>query len=105
MKQTPADDYSFLVGFEGDWRDTWWNADFLELMARRWRLSEARRVLDVGCGAEHWGRQLPPYLPPDATITGVDREAAFVEKANAKAGELGIAHRASYRPAAIESLP
>src|SRR4051812_44702072 len=56
MNQQGAKEYSFLVGFEGDWRDTWWNADFLDLMARRWGLSSALRVLDVGCGVGHWGR-------------------------------------------------
>lgn len=105
MSQAEPQTYSFLVGFEGDWRDTWWNADFLELMAKRWGLSGARRVLDVGCGVGHWGRTLLPYLPPDATLDGVDREAAFAEKAAAKALDLGIAHRARYRAAAIERLP
>lgn len=105
MTQMPADQYSFLVGFDGDWRDTWWNLDFLELMARRWKLSEVKRALDVGCGVGHWGRTLLPYLPADATLTGVDREGAFAEKANEKARELGIAHRATYREGALEQLP
>lgn len=105
MSQAPADQYSFLAGFEGDWRDTWWNADFVALMARRWRLSEVRRVLDVGCGVGHWGRTLLPHLPPDATLVGVDREAAFVETANAKAKELGLEHRARYEASHVESLP
>lgn len=105
MSQQPAETYSFLVGFEGDWRDTWWNPDFLELMARRWRLSEVRRVLDVGCGVGHWGRTLLPHLPADATLTGVDREPAFAEKAAAKASDLGLAHRTTYLAGAIESLP
>lgn len=105
MSQPAAKEYSFLVGFEGEWRDTWWNADFLELMARRWRLSEAKRVLDVGCGVGHWGRTLLPFLPPDAKISGVDHEPSFAEKANEKAAELGIAHRADYRGASIEALP
>ncbi len=105
MSQPEAPTYSFLVGFEGDWRDTWWNADFLELMAKRWRLSEARRVLDVGCGVGHWGRTLLRFLPADATIEGIDHEPAFTEKANAKAAELGLAHRARYQAAAIEALP
>jgi len=105
MSQAPPDKYSFLVGFEGEWRDTWWNADFLRLMAERWRLSDVTRALDVGCGVGHWGRTLLPFLPADATLTGVDREASFAEKANDKARELGIAHRATYRHAAIEQLP
>lgn len=105
MSQPGAEQYSFLVGFEGDWRDTWWNLDFMELMAKRWRLSEARRVLDVGCGVGHWGRTLLPFLHPEATIDGIDHEAAFVEKANAKAAELGIAHRARYQASKAERLP
>lgn len=105
MSQAEPETYSFLVGFEGDWRDTWWNADFLELMARRWGLSGARRVLDVGAGVGHWGRTLLPYLPKDATIEGIDREPTFAEKANQKARELGIDGRARYQTGEIERLP
>ena len=57
-----ASDYSWLVGFEGDWRDTWWNRDFVELIARRLRLGEVRAAVDVGCGVGHWGRTLLPVL-------------------------------------------
>jgi ubiquinone/menaquinone biosynthesis C-methylase UbiE len=103
--QQGAEEYSFLVGFEGDWRDTWWNADFLELMARRWKLGEARRVLDVGCGVGHWGRTLLPFLHAEARVSGVDVEASFAEKASAKAAELGIAERTDYRAARVEELP
>lgn len=105
MSQQKAEEYSFLVGFDGDWRDTWWNADFLALMAQRWRLGDVRRALDVGCGVGHWGRTLLPFMHPDATLDGVDREPAFAERATASAAELGIAHRATYRHAAVESLP
>lgn len=105
MKRPDAEQYSFLVGFEGDWRDTWWNADFLELMARRWRLSEARRVLDVGCGVGHWGRALLPYLAPGATLDGVDREPEFAQKASLRAAELGLADRVRYQASTAERLP
>lgn len=100
-----ADEYSFLVGFEGEWRDTWWSPDFLELLARRLRLSDARAVVDVGCGVGHWGRTLLPWLHPDATLIGVDREPSFVEQATAAASERGITRRASYRTGVAEALP
>ena len=29
-----AEDYDWLVGFSGDWRDRWYNNDFLQLMAK-----------------------------------------------------------------------
>jgi len=68
----------------GDQRDFWWNRDFLELMAERWRLDDVRSVLDVGCGVGHWGRCLMPLLPSDATITGLDREAEWIRQAQEK---------------------
>jgi SAM-dependent methyltransferase len=65
----------------GPQRDFWWNDDFVDLMARRWRLAEVRRVLDVGCGAGHWARQILPRCHPEATLLGIDREAAWIARA------------------------
>ncbi|MDK2123904.1 class I SAM-dependent methyltransferase [Parachitinimonas caeni] len=58
----------------GDYRDYWWNADFLELMARRWGLSRYRTLLDVGCGRCHWSLLLTPFLAPHAEVTALDRD-------------------------------
>jgi trans-aconitate methyltransferase len=46
----------------GEQRDFWWNRDFLDLMAARWRLHEASSLADIGCGIGHWSRLLYPYL-------------------------------------------
>src|SRR5207253_78300 len=73
----------------GDSRDFWWNADFLALMAARWNVTHVRTMLDVGCGIGHWGRTLAPVLPSDVRVTGIDREAAWVEKATQRAREAG----------------
>lgn len=100
-----ANDYSWLVGFEGDWRDTWWNRDFVELIARRLRLDEVRAAVDVGCGVGHWGRTLLPVLHGDATLVGVDREPSFVARAAAEAEACGVAARTSYREGLAEALP
>ncbi len=59
-------------------RRYWWNADFLELMARRWALSAARSALDVGCGVGHWSAVLRALLPAKATLLGIDREPRSV---------------------------
>jgi SAM-dependent methyltransferase len=69
----------------GDFRDFWWNRDFLQLMAQRWQLDAVQTVLDVGCGVGHWGRILANVLPPTATITGIDNEPQWIEQARAKA--------------------
>jgi hypothetical protein len=69
----------------GDTREHWWNRDFLELMAKRWRFDAVREVLDVGCGVGHWGLLLGSVLPASARVTGVDREASWVEQAAARA--------------------
>src|SRR5450432_3945756 len=68
----------------GEQRDFWWNRDFLDLMARRWRLSEAASLADIGCGLGHWSRLLYPYLRPPARLAGVDREPRWVAEAPEK---------------------
>jgi hypothetical protein len=49
-------------------RDFWWKADYLQLVARRLRLSEVSSALDVGAGIGHWGRALMALLSPDAHL-------------------------------------
>jgi ubiquinone/menaquinone biosynthesis C-methylase UbiE len=65
----------------GPQRDFWWHRDFLELMAKRWRLGEAASLVDIGCGQGHWSRLLYPYLRAPAKLTGVDREPQWVAAA------------------------
>lgn len=86
-------------------REFWWNPDFLDLMARRWRLADARRVLDVGAGVGHWGQLLLPRCHPDATLTGLEREPEWVAKAAARAAAKGLGGRASYQQGVAQALP
>ena len=65
----------------GPQRDFWWDRDFLDLMARRWRLEEASSLADVGCGLCHWSRLLFPYLRKPARLAAVDREPQWVVEA------------------------
>ena len=67
--------------FFGEQRDFWWNRDFLDLMARRWRLDEVSSLADIGCGVGHWSRLLYSYLRPHARLAGVDREPRWVAEA------------------------
>jgi ubiquinone/menaquinone biosynthesis C-methylase UbiE len=62
----------------GEQRNFWWNHDFLDLMAARWRLNEASSLADIGCGLGHWSRLLYPYLRRPARLAGVDREPRWV---------------------------
>lgn len=88
----------------GEQRDFWWNSDFVALMAGRWRLSEARTILDAGCGLGHWGRVLAPFLSPEAVVTGVDREPEWVLKAAEIAKARGLT-RFGYRQGDANGLP
>src|SRR6516165_2694009 len=50
----------------GEWRDYWWEPEYVALVLRAWGIEKYKRVLDVGCGVGHWGRVLLPHLPADA---------------------------------------
>src|SRR2546426_291772 len=68
----------------GDQRDFWWHRDFLDLMARRWRLGEASSLADIGCGLCHWSRLLYKYLKQPARFAGIDRERRWIEDGQVK---------------------
>src|SRR5208282_4520756 len=65
----------------GRQRDFWWNADFLDLMAKRWQLHAATSLADIGCGLCHWSRLLYPYLQRPARFAGVERERHWIVEA------------------------
>ena len=96
---------SHSAEYFGDTRDYWWNADFVRLMARRWRLDEVREILDVGCGVGHWGALLANVMPEDARVIGVDREPSWITKASERAKARGQGDRFSYRLGEVERLP
>lgn len=102
-KRWTAEEYGELAGFDGDWRDSWWNQDFLELMARRWDLADVRRVLDVGCGHGHWGQRLATLISPEAEIVGVDHEEGFLEAARERSRRWP--QRFEYRQGSAMELP
>jgi SAM-dependent methyltransferase len=89
----------------GETRDHWWNLDFLQLMAKRWKLDAVRNVLDVGCGVGHWGMLLASVMPERVRVTGIDREPQWVEQATARSIARGLDGRFSYRQGEAEHLP
>ena len=98
-----ADEYSKLASFDSDWRDSWWSQDYLELMAKRLRFADVSSVLDVGCGAGHWGQRIATLLADDAEVTGVDHEGGFLDSARDRACKRP--QRFEYRVASAETLP
>jgi ubiquinone/menaquinone biosynthesis C-methylase UbiE len=77
-------EYLHSADYFGDQRDFWWNRDFLELMVKRWQLSQASSLLDVGCGIGHWIRLLFPYLKAESKVFGIDQEQEWVEQSQIK---------------------
>lgn len=74
MNEDRTDERGHSEAYFGPQRDFWWNADFLEMTARRLGLGRRQRVLEVGSGAGHWTRRYAPFLPTGARIECVDRD-------------------------------
>ena len=89
----------------GETRDHWWNRDYLELVAKRWKLADARTMLDVGCGVGHWGMLLASLLPEHLRVSGIDREPRWVAAATERAERRGLAGRFDYRQGDAQRLP
>ncbi|AVP87392.1 hypothetical protein phytr_4420 [Candidatus Phycorickettsia trachydisci] len=84
----------------GEWRNFWWNRDFLELIGKRFNLKDVTLALDIGCGIGHWGRALYPLLSNNATLIGIDREEEWIKVAKDLAkGNL------KYQQASAEKIP
>jgi ubiquinone/menaquinone biosynthesis C-methylase UbiE len=60
-------------------RNHWYNDDFLDLMAKRWGLSQYRSLLDVGAGLCHWNKLLLPYLKEKKSVTAVDADSKWAQ--------------------------
>ena len=64
----------------GDFRDYWYNRDFLELMAKRWELANVKTLLDVGCGQCHWTRIVSSFLGEGSVVTAVDSDPKWARE-------------------------
>jgi ubiquinone/menaquinone biosynthesis C-methylase UbiE len=62
-------------------RDFWWNQDFLKLFVKRWKLTEVKDVLDVGCGQGHWINALLPLFNRRVSVTGIDKDSNHIDVA------------------------
>lgn len=65
-----------------EFRDYWWNDDYLELLAGRLNLNKCRFMTDVGCGRGYLGFKFAQYLSENAISCGFDLENLHIEEAN-----------------------
>jgi SAM-dependent methyltransferase len=93
------------AAYFGAARDFWWNADYLELVARRFEFAAVGSVLDVGAGIGHWGMLLASVLPREASIVGLERDPRWVAKADQRRAEREDASRFRFVQGVAESLP
>lgn len=63
-----------------EYRDFWWNKDFLDLMAERLNLNQHHSLLDVGCGQCHWSKLLAGYLAKPARVFAIDNDVNWARE-------------------------
>lgn len=58
----------------GEYRNFWWNNDFLNLIAQRIDLKKCNKILDAGSGQCHWSKLLVRHLGKPAEIFALDKD-------------------------------
>ena len=86
-------------------RDIMWNLDFIELMAKRWKLADVKLMLDVGCGMGHWGQMLAKFLSADAKMIGIDLETIWIENAKKRISKVSVLCQTDYLVGIAEKIP
>ncbi len=69
------------------------------------RLDEGSHGLDVGCGIGTFTLLLADSVGPDGGVTGLDVSAEFLDFARARAQDVGLADRVSFRQGNANALP
>jgi len=60
-------------------------------------LPGAKRILDVGCGQGDVSMLAADIAGPDATVLGIDRDAASIERARQRTTQMGYGDRVSFQ--------
>ena len=68
-----------------DARDYWWNKDYLELILKRYKLTNIETLADIGCGKGYMTYKLIPLLKNIKKCFGRDIEELHIKDANDKA--------------------
>ena len=79
----------------GDDRNFWWNKDYFDLLATRWRLETRSKLLDVGSGCCHWSKLFCHYLQHPAQIVALDMDPKWAK------GNDSIAHYFAQRETTV----
>jgi SAM-dependent methyltransferase len=93
------------AAYFGPERDFWWNEDYLLLLAQRFDLERVGSMLDIGAGVGHWGMLLATVLPPDTSITGLERDPRWVAEATRRAAQGADSARFRFDQGVAEALP
>lgn len=89
----------------GEYRDFWWNLDFLKLRLQSLELDNIQDVLDLGCGVGHWGQLLATVLNNNFNLIGIDKEERSIAKAKNRAIERNLNTRFQYQVGDVHTLP
>ncbi len=68
-----------------DARDYWWNKDYLELILKRYKLTNIETLADIGCGKGYMTYKLIPLLKNIKKCFGRDIEELHIKDANDRA--------------------